>query len=98
MSLTSPHQIIIASYHEFEWDRWRTEAHDGASFFADSYNRWSQEIRAYAAEKTRGPIQVYLVPITISDFLAWAERNGRTTDAIARDEYARLNMGQFHYN
>lgn len=49
-------------------------------------------------EKSRQGYDVYLVPITVAEFIQWAKLNDRTPDAQARAEYAGLNLGQRYYN
>ena len=94
MSLLDKPEIIIASYQASEWNRWQSEMSDGASFFAGSFEEWQLRVQSTYNEYTRQGNQVFMIPITIDEFIPWAERNGRTRDAEARSEYAGLNVGQ----
>ena len=98
MSLLQKPQIVIASYVESEWDNWRSTMSDGPDFFASSYREWETRCEAMREEKTRQGYNVYIVPITVTEFVQWANLNNRTTDAQARAEYAGLNLGQMYFN
>lgn len=98
MSLLHKPQIVIASYHESEWDNWRSTMADGPDFFASSFQDWETRCYATREEKTRQGYNVYIVPITVTEFVQWAKRNERTTDAQARAEYAGLSLGQMYFN
>lgn len=98
MSLLEKPEIIIASYLASEWSRWRTEMSDGASFFAGSYEEWLLRAKSVSYEHTRQGNQVFMIPITIDEFIPWAERNSRTRDAEARAEFAGLSIGQIRFS
>lgn len=98
MSLLQKPQIVIASYLESEWDNWRSKTSDGPDFFAVSYREWEVRCTTMKHEKSRQGYDVYLVPITVAEFIQWAKLNDRTPDAQARAEYAGLNLGQRYYN
>jgi hypothetical protein len=98
MSLLKPAQIVIAAYLETEWERWQATAADGNDFFAGTFKEWEYRCQRYIEEKTHKGYQVYLVAISVAEFLQWASRNGRPTDAEARAEYAGLNIGQMNYH
>lgn len=98
MSLLQKPQIVIAFYLESEWDNWRSMMADGPDFFADSFRVWETRCSEMREEKTRQGYNVYVVPITVTEFVQWAKLNDRTTDAQARAEYAGLNLGQMYFN
>ena len=98
MSLLQKPQIVIASYLESEWDNWRSTMADGPDFFADSFRVWETRCSEMREEKTRQGYNVYIVPITVTEFIQWAKLNDRTTDAPARAEYAGLNLGHLYFN
>jgi len=98
MSILQKPQIVIASYTESEWAHWRSLMSDGSDFFATPFKDWENRCNEMREEKTRLGYNVYVVPITVSEFVQWAKRNDRTTDAEARAEYAGLNLGQLYFN
>ena len=94
MSLLQKPEIAVAFYLESEWDSWRSTMSDGPDFFASSYRDWETRCRKMRDEKTRQGYAVTMVRITVAEFIQWAKRNDRTTDAEARAEYAGLNSNQ----
>ena len=97
MPLLQKPQIVIASYLESEWDNWRSTMSDGPDFFATSHKDWETRCNVMREEKNRQGYNVYIVLITISEFVQWARLNNRTADAQARAEYAGLNLGQMYF-
>ena len=98
MSLVHKPQIAFAFYLESEWDSWRSTMSDGPDFFASSYQEWEMRCHKMRDEKTRQGYDVTMVRITVAEFIQWAKRNVRTTDAGARAEYAGLNSDQTYLN
>jgi len=97
MSLLRKPQAFIATYHESEWELWRSTSADGKDFFAGSFQEWQTRCMEILKERTRQGFAAHVVEITIADFVQWAKLNDRTHDAQARAEYAGLHCGQMYY-
>ena len=97
MSLLQKPEIIIATFHESEWELWRSTSVDGAECFAGSFQEWQTRCVEVFKERTRQGFAAQVVEITIADFVQWAKLNDRTPDAQARAEYAGLHCGQMYY-
>lgn len=92
MTAKADQEILIASYFQDEWQAWRDYCSDGIQYFSGSFQAWRRNVVELCSQLRDEGKYCRFVAIPFDAFCDWSERNGHRTDAIARQEFAVLQI------